>query len=92
MQKLISTDFKNWKKACERFALHTWSQNSIDTTNEIISVDVQLSNVKASQQKEARTYLLKMISAVQLLPRQGLALRGHDDTEGNFAQFLKYKS
>lgn len=55
-------------------------------------MDVQLSNVRASQQEEARTCLLKIISAVQFLGRQGVALRGHDDSEGNFAQLLKYKS
>ena len=55
-------------------------------------MDVQLSNVQASQQEEAHTCLLKIVCAVQFLARQGLALRGHDDSEGNFAQLLKYKS
>lgn len=29
---------------------------------------------------------------MQLLTRQGLALRGHDDSEGNLHQVLKYKA
>lgn len=92
----ISTGFKNWKKGRERFALHARSEcHKIAITTQIYetrSVDVQLSNVRASQQEEARTCLLKIISAVQFLGRQGVALRGHDDSEGNFAQLLKYKS
>ena len=55
-------------------------------------MDVQLSNVRASQQEEARTCLLKIISAVHFLGRQGVALGGHDESEGNFSQLLKYKS
>lgn len=55
-------------------------------------MDVQLCNVQASQQQEARTCLLKIISNVQFMARQGLALRRHVDSEGNFAQLLKYKS
>ena len=92
----ISTGFKNWKKGRERFAYKAQSEcHKIAVTTQIYetrSVDVQLSNVQASQKEEAHTCLLKIVCAVQFLARQGLALRGHDDSEGNFAQLLKYKS
>lgn len=95
-QKFISTGFKNWKKGRERFALHARSEcHKIALTTQIYetrSVDVQLSNVRASQQEKARSCLLKIIRAVQFLARQGLALRGHNESEGNFAQLLGYKS
>jgi len=90
----ISSGFKNWKKARERFTLHAGSEchKTAITTHiyESRPIDVQLSNVRASQQEEARKCLLKIISAVQFLVRQGLSFRGHDDDEGNFNQLLKY--
>lgn len=93
---LISTGLKNCKKVCDRFALHAQldcqKMTLITQLYETRSVNVHLSNVWASQQEGARACLLKIVGAVQLLARQGLALRGYDNSEGNFAQLLKYKS
>ncbi len=92
----VSTGFKNWKKALERFSSHEKSdchKTAVTTcVYEDRSVKAQLYSVQASQQEEARANLLKIIGAVQLLARQGLALRGHDDSEGNLHQVLKYKA
>lgn len=92
----IISGFKNWKKARERFTLHAGSachKTAITTyIYESRPIDVHLSIVLASQQKEARKCLLKIISAVQFLARQALSFRDHDDDEGNFNQLLKYKS
>jgi len=92
----ISAGFKSWRKAIERFSLHEKSDchKTAITTHlyEDRSVQCQLASVSASQQEEARACLLKIIGAVQLLARQGLALRGHDSSEGNLDQLLKYKA
>ncbi len=92
----ISSGFKNWKKALERFTVHERSDShkTAMTTHiyEDRSVQVQLSSVSVKQQEEARGCLLKIIGAVQMLARQGLPFRGHECGEGNFEQVLKYKS
>ena len=45
----------------------------------------------AHQKSENRTMLLKILQNIHFLGRQGLALRGHDDTESNFVQLLKLR-
>lgn len=42
--------------------------------------------------KDARTALLKILSSVQFLCMQGLAVRGHTDAESNLVQLLKLRS
>ena len=92
----ITTGFKNLKKALERFESHEKSEchkTAITTyLHEGKSVQCQLSSVTAQQQEEARACLLKIIGGLQMLARQGLAMRGHDSGEGNFDQLLKYKA
>lgn len=56
------------------------------------SVQCHLASVAASKQEEARACLLKIIGAVQLFARQGVAFRGHDSSEGNLVQLLQYKA
>jgi hypothetical protein len=84
------------KKALERFESHEKSEchkTAITTyLHEGKSVQCQLSSVTAQQQEEARACLLKIIGGLQILARQGLAMRGHDSGEGNFDQLLKYKA
>lgn len=59
----ISSGFKNWKKARERFTLHAGSECHKTAITTLIyesrPIDVQLSNVRASQQEEARKCLLQ---------------------------------
>ncbi len=40
----------------------------------------------------ARNSLLKIVGGIMCLARQGNALRGHDNKEGNFHQLIKYKA
>ena len=40
---------------------------------------------------EARRVLLKILQNVKFLGRQGLAFRGHDDSESNFMQLFKLR-
>ncbi len=74
----ISSGFKNWKKALERFTVHERSDShkTAMTTHiyEDRSVQVQLFSLSVKQQEEARGCLLKIIGAVQMLARQMLAM------------------
>ena len=45
-----------------------------------------------SDQVVAQKCLLKLISSLRFLARQGLAIRGHDEAQGNFLQLLQLRS
>ena len=57
-----------------------------------MDVGMQLSVQLSKDQKNYQSMLLKVISSIRFLARQGLALRGHfenvDNLEGNFYQLL----
>lgn len=95
-QSFVSTGFQNWKKAIEKFKAHEMSQAhkvAITThTHQAKSIDTQLSSAKALQQQQARSHLLKIVSSLQFLARQGTAIRGHENSEGNFRQLLRLRS
>lgn len=62
----------------------------IDLPSTTTDVGVQLSKQFASETEESRRMLLKIISCVTYLARQGLAYRGDgDESDGNFIQLLK---
>ena len=46
----------------------------------------------ASDQQSHREMLLRQISSLKFLLRQGLAIRGHEELEGNLLQLLKLRS
>jgi hypothetical protein len=48
----------------------------------------QLSAKKCLEHEEARFALVKVLKSVRYLARQGLALRGHHNQDGNFIQLL----
>lgn len=56
------------------------------------TVDAQLSNQIKESQTNCRTAMLGVINAIRLLVRQGLALRGHNDDDGNLRELLQYTS
>lgn len=91
----VKTGFRNWKKATQKFAEHVQSNaHKVAVTTHCQKtkpVDVQLSSAKAAQQQESRRCLLKIAGSVQLLARQGAALRGHEAEEGNLNQLLKVR-
>ena len=52
-----------------------------------------LNREAATERKQNRTYLLKILSSVRFLARQGLPLRGDgDETNSNFHQLLLLRS
>ena len=50
-----------------------------------------LSDAHKKEQEMRRQMLLKQLSSLKYLLRQGLAIRGHDDHEGNLIQLLKLR-
>ena len=53
---------------------------------------INLTEVTAKSQLDSRGALTAIVSSVAFLAKQGLALRGHDDDEGNFLQLLQLRS
>lgn len=51
-------------------------------------IENQLNLQLIQDQGKARECLFQICSAVKYLARQNLAMRGHDDNEGNFMQLL----
>ena len=88
-----TTGFNNWKKALEKFRKHSvsithheaemkWQQlQQPSISNKLNS---QLQSVQASR----RCALLKQLKAIKYLLRQGIAVRGHTEIEGNLYQLL----
>lgn len=91
-----SKGFTNWKNALLRFECHQNSKahhHAVTVcSQEGTPVDAQLSSALARQQENGRHCLQSIVGSIQLLARQGLALRGHSDDEGHFYQLLKHKA
>ena len=47
----------------------------------------QISSEAAKTRAENRAMLLKVLSSLKFLPRQGLAIGGHKESEGNFCSY-----
>ena len=92
----ISNGFDNWKKAHERFTQHTQSdlhKESILKVELLKQDSVSTLNKQAMvEQKQHRDQLLRQLSSLRFLLRQGLAVRGHEDLEGNLLQLLMLRS
>ena len=88
-----STGFNNWKKAHEKFGSHSishvhreakmkWLASGKPTLQERFSSQLVL------LQNTRRKALLHQLSSLRFLLRQGLAIRGHTELEGNLRQLL----
>ena len=88
--------FANWKKAIEKFREHQSSQSHRFATQQLVQsskpVDQQLSTQKFTWQQQAGLCQSKLLTSLKYLARQGQALRGHDDEDGNFIQLLKLRA
>lgn len=97
-EKAFTQDgFNNWKKAIEKFKGHEHSlchrEASIKykASQNQQPVSQQLSNQLKAEQETRRMCLLKQLESLTFLLRQGLAVRGHKDDEGNLRQLLKLR-
>lgn len=94
--QFVFEGFTNWKKALEKFEQHELTQcHSIsikhwNQQNEIPILNL-LITTKEAQQKKSKSILFKIITSLRYLARQGLAIRGHDSSDGNFMQLLKLR-
>ena len=89
--------FENWKKAIERFKSHETSIAHREAVPKVFailkaeSVSSQLSEQERTQQLAHRKALMLQLSSLRYLLRQGLAIRAHDEIEGNLFQLLKLR-
>ncbi len=84
--------FTNWKDATRMFTKHESCDFHKSTAVALASrVDVgdMLSKQAATEKQQNRQYLLKVLSSIRFLARQGLPLRGDgDETDSNLHQLL----
>jgi hypothetical protein len=93
----ITKGLKNWKRALEKFSEHQKSschrcavlQFEQIKTGPVIA---QLSQQKASERASARAALIAVFGSIRYLARQGLALRGHEESQGNLMTLLELRS
>jgi len=85
-----------WHDASRRFNKHEESDAHREAVSKWTSylantnVHVQLIDHAAAEQITNRKMLLKILSTIRFLGRQGLAIRGHSN-EGNFNELLKIR-
>lgn len=92
-QAFISEGYANWKEANQRFKRHEESECHkeavlrLNVQKECKDVVKTLTDHSDKKQEKSRKSLLKIISNIRFLARQGLPLRGADDDENsNFNQ------
>ena len=89
-----STGFSNWKKAKQRMSGHARSEmhkHALLLKSEPV-ISQAVSSAEKREQETARASLLKIVTTIRFLARQGLALRGHTEDSGNFVQLLELRA
>ena len=85
--------FNNWKKAKSKFNSHDASLTHKEAKMKWLSLQKpslpeQIHTQTMRLQNSRRNALLKQLSFLRYLLRQGLAVRGHTEVEGNLIQLL----
>lgn len=94
----LRSGFVNWKKGTEKFRNHEKSMaHKISFENLKLhkhqeGINAQLSTQLLHDQRQSRAALLKLITTLKYLAEQGLAIRGHEASEGNFARLLQLRA
>ena len=93
----LSSGFDNWKKARESFTVHEKSavHREAMLKSALVkqpSIATQLSNQARQEQQFNREMLLKEISSLRFLLRQGIAVRVHEEDSGNLSQLMLLRS
>ena len=91
-ESFLVKGFTNWKDATRLFARHEncdFHKSSAAALASRVDVGDMLSRQAATEKQQNRQYLLKVLSSIRFLARQGLPLRGDgDETDSNFHQLL----
>lgn len=84
--------FTNWKDATAKFAKHESSdfhKACAEALSSTVDIGDMLNKQAVTEKQANREYLLKVLSTVRFLARQGLALRGDgDEGDSNIHQLL----
>ena len=92
----VTRGSNNWKRALERFTQDAQSDLHRDSLLKVEflshdSVNTLLNKQAMAEQKQHQHQLLMQLSSLYFLPRQGLAVRGHDDLEGNLLELPRLR-
>ena len=93
----VVAGFDNWKKALEKCKqhstsdLHKWPLLSIELMQQE-DIQPSISRQAATLHKSQQQMLIMQLSSLKYLLRQGMAVRGHEEMEGNLMQLLKLRS
>ena len=90
----VRSGFSRWKNALECFAKHEASSTHREAMMKLqnvasVNIGAILDSKRKEQQLRRQEMLQKHLSSVRYLARQGLALRGHEESEGNMLQLLQ---
>ena len=94
----LNSGFSNWKKAIQKFrsheksAAHKLSVENLKFHKHQEGISSQLSSQLLHDQHQSRATLIKIITTLKYLAEQGLAIRGHEASEGNFAKLLQLRA
>ena len=89
--------FSNWRKAIQKFRNHSACHAHTEAVTkwqllQAPPISAQLSTQVQKLQQSRRQALIKQLCCLRYLLRQGLAIRGHTETEGNLYQLLMMMS
>ena len=88
------TGFQNWRKAIDKFRAHEGSHFHREAKLKWMArgqptIEAQLNSQLAQLQLSRRNGLLSQLRAIVYLTRQGIAVRGHTELEGNLQQLMQ---
>ena len=86
--------FANWKKATERFRVHQTSEFHKESKLKlnVPTIQEQLSTAAAEAKADHTRMLLKVSFSLKYYLQQGLAIRGHMESDRNLHQLLLLRS
>jgi hypothetical protein len=89
-----TSGFCTWKDAVRRFDKHAFSKAHMESVRKLqdhlkgVNVAAQLNQQLSSEHSQNYQALMHILSTLKFLCRQGLAIRGHVHSEGNFQELL----
>ena len=97
-QAFVVTGFKGWTKAKERFKLHESSHThrfateQIEHTTKSLGIIAQVNRQQQQEQATNKECLRMLMTSIQYLAAQGLALLGHEKQDGNLFNLLSLRA